>query len=306
VYPVLFSILGEPVPAYFVLLLLGFACATWVQMRLAKASGLSGDSMIDLGIAMLIWGIVGSRLLHVLVDGHLMDYVHLCTDPSQVLWPVTERECATYEGAWDAALKTCHARERDCFAWAKFWAGGLTYYGGFIAATLAALVHVRREKQPFLKVADIAGVTIPLGLAFGRVGCFLGGCCYGRPSTSALAVVFPPGSDASRAAWKLGHAASPYVPSVSLHPTQLYESAGSLALAALCALYFQRRGPRSYDGSVFALFVALYGVLRFTVEFYRDDERGAFLSLSTSQWISLMGLALALTLHLAKKPRVVG
>ena len=78
----LFTIFGEPVPAYFTLLMIGFAFATYLCQRGARRMGFDHDTMIDLGLFALIWGVIGGRGLHVIADGYFWDYVHLCTDPS--------------------------------------------------------------------------------------------------------------------------------------------------------------------------------------------------------------------------------
>ena len=97
-----------------------------------------------------------------------------------------------YDGVWDAAKAVCHPIETDCFAWAKFWAGGLTYYGGFLGASATAVYLLKRDRFPFWKAADMAGFAIPMGLAFGRMGCLLAGCCFGAPTpTSPWALVVP-------------------------------------------------------------------------------------------------------------------
>lgn len=80
--PTLAEIFGEPVPAYFTLLLIGFAAATGLAASLAKQDGLNPDAFIDLGLFCVIFGVLGARLLHVLADGYFWDYVHLCTDPT--------------------------------------------------------------------------------------------------------------------------------------------------------------------------------------------------------------------------------
>src|SRR5262249_21745719 len=162
-------------------LLVGFLFATVVGTLLSKRIGQDPDVFVDLGLAMLIAGVAGSRILHVFVDGYFWDYVHLCTNPSLVDLKLSHAECASpdYNGAWDAARGLCVAKETDCFAWAKFWNGGLTYYGGFLGASTAAWFLLKRDRFPFWKAADLAGLTIPLGLGFGRMGCLLAGCCFG-------------------------------------------------------------------------------------------------------------------------------
>src|ERR1700754_3163494 len=96
-------IFGEPIPAYFALLMLGFALATFVAARWCKRVGLDHDVMIDLGLVSVLAGVAGGRILHVLADGYFMDYVHLCTDPGKVDWHVEEAACGPrYHGVWDA------------------------------------------------------------------------------------------------------------------------------------------------------------------------------------------------------------
>ena len=253
---------------------------------------------------MLLSGVVGSRILHVLADGHLMDYVHLCTDPSLVDWPLDARTCvsAAYGGTWDAATLRCHPSSTDCFAWAKFWAGGLTYYGGLIGATVTAIFLLKRDRFPFWKAADMSGFAIPIGLAFGRVGCLLAGCCFGSASHLPWAISFPGGSAASQAQAKAHELASERLVSLPVHPTQIYESLGSLALAAICLFVVHPR--KRYDGQVFVVFLTGYAVLRFALEFLRRDERGGLIGMSTSQLIGLGLVAAAAAIHFWRCPKV--
>ena len=134
----LFRVLDVAFPAYFVLLLVGFIFATAAGAAWARRIGQDPDVVVDLGLVCLLAGVVGGRLLHVIADGYFWDYVHLCTDPSLVDWKVEKALCTTrYQGVWDEAKGVCHPVQADCFAWAKFWAGGLTYYGGLLGASLA-------------------------------------------------------------------------------------------------------------------------------------------------------------------------
>jgi phosphatidylglycerol:prolipoprotein diacylglycerol transferase len=293
----LFTFFDIPFPSYFVLLLTGFLFATLAGALWAKRVGQDPDVIVDLGLAMLLAGVVGARLLHVIADGYFMDYVHLCTDPSKVDWKITADECtsAKYAGVWDAAKGVCHPTESDCFAWAKFWSGGLTYYGGFIGAAGVGVWLLRRDRFPFWKAADMAGMVIPIGLGFGRMGCLLAGCCFGQPTQLPFAMSFPSHSPASESQFKLGLLQSPFEPSLPVHPTQVYESAASFLIAAFLILYLA--GRKKYDGQVFVAFVALYAFARFVIEFWRDDDRGGLLGLSTSQLIGVGLIAAAFALH---------
>jgi phosphatidylglycerol:prolipoprotein diacylglycerol transferase len=295
--PELFRLFDIGFPAYFVLLLTGFLFATAVCAIGAKRIGQDPDVIVDLGLAMLLAGVAGGRILSVLADGQLMDYVHLCTDPKLVDWPITAGECASpsYAGAWDAAKKVCHPTQTDCFAWAKFWAGGLAYYGGFLGSSLAAWFVLRRDRFPFWKAADLAGVAVPLGLAFGRMGCLLAGCCFGAECKLPWALSFPPHSPASTEQIRDHLLKTADAWSNPVHPTQIYESAGALAIAAVCLLWIAPR--KRYDGQVFAAFLALYAVLRFALEYLRRDDRGGLLGLSTSQWIGVGLVAAAVVIQ---------
>jgi phosphatidylglycerol:prolipoprotein diacylglycerol transferase len=252
----LFDLMGTAFPSYFVMLVAGFVFATLMGALWAKRIGQNPDVVVDLGLSMLIFGVLGGRILHVLADGYFWDYVHLCTDPSQVEWRISRGEClATSDpgalgsllgetgeaiGLWDAEAGVCRPREADCFAWARFWAGGLTYYGGFIGASLAAWFLLRADRFPFWKAADMAGMVVPVGLAFGRMGCLLGGCCFGRALEGPLGLVVPPYSAASAALAREGVLHAPHLHSLAVLPTRLYVAWGGFALA--CVLFRGRHG----------------------------------------------------------------
>jgi len=223
--------------------------------------------------------------------------VHLCTDPSKVDWHLDRAQClsADYSGVWDAARSVCKPQGRDCFAWARFYAGGLAYYGGFLGASLAAWYLLRADRFPFWKAADMAGMVVPLGLGFGRLGCLLAGCCFGSPTASSLGLVFPPNSPASESEFKAGLLHSISESSLSIHPTQIYESGASFAISALLILYLH--GRKRYDGQVFLAFTALYAAVRFGLEFLRSDDRGELFGLSTSQLIGALLIVAALAGH---------
>jgi phosphatidylglycerol:prolipoprotein diacylglycerol transferase len=297
VHPDLFRVFGVAFPSYFVLLLSGFLFATAVGALWARRIGESADAIVDLGLAMLLAGVVGARIFHVLVDGYFWDYVHLCTDPSKVVWPLDKSECLSpaYDGVWDAVNGTCHPKGQDCFAWAKFWAGGLTYYGGLIGAGGAAWFLLKRDQFPFWKAADMAGFAVPLGLAFGRMGCLMAGCCFGATCDLPWSVSFPWHSAASEAQYKAHLLSSARMWSLPVHPTQIYESAASLAIAAACLVWVHPR--KRYDGQVFAVSLALYAVARFLLEFLRRDDRGGLLGLSTSQLLGFALVGFAAVVH---------
>lgn len=302
--PELFKFLAISFPSYFVLLITGFTFAGIAAALTTRREGLDPDVMIDVNLAMLLAGVVGARLLHVLADGYFWDYVHLCTNPQLVDWRISSVECASdaYRGVWDAVKGVCHPAETDCFAWAKFWAGGLAYYGGFIGATASSWYLLKRDHFPFWRAADMAGIVIPVGLAFGRMGCLLAGCCFGVRTSCPLAMSFPPNSPASEFQWKAGELASQHLWSFPVHPTQIYESIASLLIGAVCLVYVHPR--KRYDGQVFLSFVAMYALARFFLEFLRSDDRGALFGLSTSQLIGLVLAPMAVAAHVALRRRM--
>jgi phosphatidylglycerol:prolipoprotein diacylglycerol transferase len=222
--------------------------------------------------------------------------VHLCTDPSLVIFKLPQVECLKEtNGAWDAARGVCHAVEADCFAWAKFWAGGLTYYGGFLGALVSSWFLLKRDRFSYWRAADMGGMVVPVGLAFGRMGCLLAGCCFGVNTDSAIALIFPGRSPASESQFKAGLLSDMHLPSLPVHPTQIYESAASLAIAAFCLIYVHPR--KRYDGQVFLTFVTLYAAARFVIEFWRRDDRGGLFGLSTSQLVGVLLVAAAIAAH---------
>jgi phosphatidylglycerol:prolipoprotein diacylglycerol transferase len=157
---------------------------------------------------------------------------------------------------------------------------------------------LKRDKFPFWKAADMAGFAVPLGLAFGRMGCLMAGCCFGATCDLPWAISFPGHSDASQSQFKAHLLPIPSMWSLPVHPTQLYESAASLAIAAACLLWVHPR--KRYDGQVFVAFLGLYAVARFALEFLRRDDRGGALGLSTSQLLGVVMVIAAVALHLRR------
>lgn len=163
------------------------------------------------------------------------------------------------------------ARPLDIF---KIWEGGLAFYGGFVLGIPAVIWFLKRRGLPVLKVGDILAPSVALGLAIGRLGCFSAGCDFGTQTDLPWAVTFTHPESLA----KLG---------VPLHPTQLYESFGSLAIFGILLAYHPRK---RFDGETFYLYMVLYGIFRFLIEFIRGDvDRGFILAglLSTSQAIAI-------------------
>jgi phosphatidylglycerol:prolipoprotein diacylglycerol transferase len=181
------------------------------------------------------------------------------------------------------------------------WEGGATFYGGFLLAMAASYFWVQKNRIPFLKVADIIAPSIALGLVFTRVGCFLSGCCFGNETHMPWGMVFPPDSPAGAAAAALAQAQG--VDHVALHPAQVYSSIkGLIIFSALMLLQPKLKKL----GSTFGLLLVLYGVGRFTIDFFRYYETSArvLAGLSFNQVISVVLFGCGLFLLLRREKTV--
>ena len=159
---------------------------------------------------------------------------------------------------------------------------GFVFFGGMIVSVSALVWYIRHKKLPLLKTADFLIVGLPLGHALGRIGCFLAGCCYGKPTTLPWGVRFT----------NPQALVPPELLGVPLHPTQLYEAGLNLVLFVI--LHIASQKPHK-EGKILVLYVLCYAVLRFGIEFVRGDYRGGFLlGLSPSQIISLVIAGIAL------------
>jgi phosphatidylglycerol:prolipoprotein diacylglycerol transferase len=170
-------------------------------------------------------------------------------------------------------------------------AGGV-FYGGLIAALAVAIWLVRRYDLRLWTTADLFAPGIALGHVIGRFGCLLAGCCYGRPTSVPWAITFTNPAAAANVGTPLG---------VPLHPTQLYD-AGAELLILIALLITERRG-RPFAGRTFWLYVLLYGISRFIIEFYRGDDRGVILGVSTSQFVSLIAVPVAIAMLIRLRSR---
>ena len=232
-----------------VLLALAYLSALGWLVRGARRAGLDVDAVTSLGMWAIVGALVGAKAL--LIVRSIGDYV---------------------------------ARPSDLWSLSLITSAG-DFYGGFIGGVVASALFFRRHRElPFWRVADLAAPAIALGQAIGRIGCFMAGDDYGRPTTVPWAVTFTDADAATIGGAPLG---------VALHPVQLYESAVCLALFGFL-VWFGRR--RHVDGDVIAAYTLLYAGARFVLEFYRGDaDRGFVLGglLSTSQFIAVIMVVLA-------------
>ena len=170
-------------------------------------------------------------------------------------------------------------------------AGGV-FYGGLLAALGVAIFLVRRYQLRIWTTADLFAPGIALGHVVGRLGCLMAGCCYGTPTTMPWAITFTNPLAASNVGTPLG---------IPLHPTQLYD-AGAELLILIVLLLTERRG-KGFEGRTFWLYMLLYGISRFVVEFYRGDDRGTVMGVSTSQFVSLLVVPVALLMLVRLRAR---
>lgn len=158
----------------------------------------------------------------------------------------------------------------DPLAILRVWEGGMSFHGGFLGVVLAMLIFARRHHLPWLAVTDFIAPLVPLGLGAGRIGNFINGELWGRPTNLPWAMIFP------------------QVDATPRHPSQLYEFALE-GLALFAILWWLARKPRP-RGTLSAAFLLAYGSFRFLVEFTREPDRflGTLaLGLSMGQWLSL-------------------
>ena len=170
---------------------------------------------------------------------------------------------------------------------------GGVFYGGLILAVAVAIWYIHRVALPLWTTCDVFAPGIALGHVIGRFGCFFAGCCYGRPTTRPWGITFTDPFAAANVGTPLG---------IPLHPTELYEAGAELLILGVL-LWTERKG-RPFAGRTFWLYMLLYAISRFIIEFYRGDERGTILMFSTSQFISviLAPLAIVMLVSLARRP----
>ncbi len=162
--------------------------------------------------------------------------------------------------------------------------GGLVYFGGFLGAWLALYLFSRAQKIPFFELADLVVTSLPLAHAYGRAGCFINGCCHGTVGTGPLSVAYPLTSQAAHEQLSSGLIGRYATQSMPVHPVQLYESAFNLLLFGLLLFVWK---TRRRSGSVGVVYLLVYPVGRFAIEFLRGDHRIRWAGMSIAQWVSI-------------------
>lgn len=267
-----------PIHSYGALIALGLVIGLLVSLWRGQREGLPRGVVLDLVFYAIVSGLVGSRIVYVLV--HRKAYIGLCLGTGV-----------------PRAFSTVFS---DCTAPLRFWQGGLVFLGGAMLAAITTLLLARHQQLKLGPVADALAPGVAIAHVFGRLGCLMVGCCYGRPFSQG--VHFPQGSVAYLELQSRGLIPPSAITTMGLHPTQLYESVGELALFLLLLILGTRR---PFPGAIALAYGMGYGLLRIILEFFRDDEFQQTRLLSLAQIMSLL-LVLVCTLafiYLKKRSR---
>lgn len=265
----LFSIFGITIQMYGLMMAIGFSTCYFLLHRLARLTGRNPEEVDTIVMTSAICGVIGARIVYVIQNWE----TEFAANPLQAI---------------------------------ELWKGGLVFYGGLILAVVGLAVYALRKREKILSLFDFCAVLLPLGHAFGRVGCFFHGCCFGGICESGLGVRFPKLSPAWVHQVKTGAITQYSLQSLPVWPTQLFEAAGCLLLAI--GLWFCYRKFTRFSGLTCGIYCIAYAILRFIIECLRDDPRGAtILTLSFSQMISIGLILLGTTfILLSQKERFNG
>lgn len=237
-YPILLRVGDFPVHTYGFLIAFGFLLSVWVVKREGMRQGISGEKLVDLSFYSLLIGMVGSRILYIITR-----WSFYLEHPIETLY---------------------------------VWEGGLVFFGGPLLCLPFFLWYTEKYGLPRWKVIDTAAQAVPLAHAFGRLGCFSTGCCYGKPTGTDWGVRF------------YTEIVDPHLRGINLHPTQLYEA---FSLFVLFFVLRRMRFHKKFDGQIFCAYLIFYSILRSIIEIFRGDQiRGFVINdiLSTSQFISIL------------------
>jgi phosphatidylglycerol---prolipoprotein diacylglyceryl transferase len=251
------------VHSYGFMVALGAIAGVILAVHLGRRAGFATAALLDLCFWTLIAGIVGSRLLYVIV--HAKDYAGLC---------------------FASGPRPMARVLSDCAAPLYIWKGGLVFYGGALAAAAVLVGFARKHRWNIGEVADLLAPALALGHVFGRMGCLLVGCCYGKLCSFGLH--FPPGSVAHNELAAQGLVTNPAASTPALAPTQLFEALGEAVI--FLVLMGLRRKPR-FPGALVLTYVMAYALLRFTVEVFRGDTaRGNLFDLTLPTLATWLGI----------------
>ncbi len=265
-HPILFSIPNTKIQIFTFGMLM--VLAVWSALGLAswraRRVGLDPEQVGDMAFVVILCGLVGARAFYVIE-----------------VWGKPD-------------MRTLG----DALA---IWKGGIVLYGSIIGGVVGFIVYRSLRDLPVLPTLDLIAPSLALGIAFGRLGCFFNGCCYGDRCDLPWAVKFP-----QRSAPWWGHIEQGWITkaadhSLPIHPTQLYSALDGFLLVFLLSAFYPLR---KRDGEVMALLMIAYSLSRFLIERLRDDDGVFLLGMTVSQVISVAILAggLGLAAWLRSRP----
>jgi len=219
-HPILLKIGSLTIFTYGFFLALAFLAAMALAGQEARRVGLPPGRVYDLCFYSIIAALIGARVFQVLLEWNFY-WAH----PQDII---------------------------------KVWDGGLAFQGGLVLGIITAVCYMWRHSLPVWKTLDVLALAMPLGQGIGRIGCFMAGCCYGRPTDLPWGVTFTDPQS-------LGPVG------VKIHPTQLYES---LLVLGVLAVLLHLRSRKRFEGQLLGTYFLLAGLVRFAVEFFRGDPRG--------------------------------
>lgn len=245
-HPILFSIGDIHIHSYGVMLAIGFMVGISLAVKEARRVGVDPEKILNLTFYILFSSIAGSRIFHCIV--YYEQFIH---DPLRLF---------------------------------KLWEGGLVFYGGFLAAILVGILYCRVNKISFWRVSDIMIPSVSLGLMFGRIGCFLAGCCFGKTCDAGFPLAI-----------KFTNPLGLGVKNVPVYPTQLISALNALIIFFIL---WGIRKKKTFDGMILGVFLVIYSITRSSIEIFRADPRGFVdlfgLHLSESQLVSIFMMLVAL------------
>ena len=222
-HPIAFQLGSFTIHWYGVMIALAFLAGLWTATLRARRENIPGEKIADVVLWLMAGSIIGARVVY--VTTYWKD--EFAGQPLSEIFMIQH--------------------------------GGLVYYGGFIGAVIAGYIYLRWKKMPFWKTSDVLAPSIALGNAFGRIGCLLNGCCYGRPTDVPWAITFTN---------PLAHELSGTPLNVPLHPTEIYDALDNFILYLLLAWLFRHK---KFDGQVLATFLIGYAITRTFMECFRGD-----------------------------------
>jgi phosphatidylglycerol:prolipoprotein diacylglycerol transferase len=263
-HPVIISLGPLVIRSYGLFLALGFLCGTFLAVWRAKKAGDNPETIYNLSVLVVISALIGARLYYVVThysefraEENLPWLNRFFVEFKNMFWPIGS------DG--------------------QIGISGLVLYGGLICATVATVFYLRIHKLSIPRYMDYLAPSIGLGEFFTRIGCFMNGCCFGKPTDSVFGVVFPSDS-----------AAGMFFPGIQIHPSQLYNSFTGLVICI--ALLILERYKR-FDGFTALLFFILYSIGRFFTDYTRIYENQLiFFGLSHNQLVSLAVFIIATSL----------